>query len=200
MNPEPMKLLGHSMCRLIAPRVGQTVSLSRGTILHTFNARDGKSTGSERLEEDIQYTNIGTQHAYVVDEEATFNFLEDNDVTHEWGDRLFRPARPDETGQVLTGWDFRAPNVRPGGWTYDQIQPGQCLWVEIDPREAKADPPALASEFTRTQELMIAKVSDVIDVHTDPEFIKGSLRERLKREQLVRDAMREVLRERKDPA
>jgi hypothetical protein len=198
MNAEPTKQLGHSICQLIAPRVGQTVSLKKGTILHTFNPSDGKGPASDRLDEDIQYTNVGTQHAYVVDEEATFNFLEDNDIVQPWGDRLFRPARPDETGQVLTGWDFRAPNVRPGGWTYDQIQPGQCLWVEVDRRPTAE--PVESSEFTRAQELMIARVAEVVNTDTDPEFIKRSLRERLARERRVTDAMREVLSETQDPA
>jgi hypothetical protein len=197
MNPEPTKQLGNSICRLIAPRVGQTVSLKKGTILHTFNARDGKSTGSERLDEDIQYTNVGTQHAYVVDEEATFNFLEDNDIVQPWGDRLFRPARPDETGQVLTGWDFRAPNVQPGGWTYDQINPGQCLWVEIVDRKGAAP---IAPEFNDVEERVISEVAAMISPHDSADYIANLLSGRPERERITRAVMREVLAETKDPA
>lgn len=157
------RLIGLEMCRLIAPTVGQTVSLKADTILHTFNAQDGKSTGSQRLKEDIQYTNIGTQDAYVRDEEATFNFLEDNDVRHQWGDRTFRPARPDETGQVLTGLNFNAPNVRPEGWTYDQIQPGQCLWVEVHERKADATPADPRDRVRRAARELGDALADMVD-------------------------------------
>lgn len=155
-KPELTKRIGHDVCRLIAPTVGQTVSLKAGTILHTFSARDGKSTGSTRLEEDIQYTNIGTQHAYVKDQELTNEWLENNDERREWGGIIWRPAKPGEKGYIITGPDFNAPNSDSAGRGYDQVQPGQCLWTFAkDEPATKTEPAPDPEEEAIVSEVMI---------------------------------------------
>jgi len=129
MKPEPTKLIGHEVC--VAIKDGEIIESG---IVHKYNKADGQPAGSINTAQAGPYvqTKNSVVQGYVRDEGATFNFLEDNEVRYRWGDRIMRPARPYERGQVLTGRDFRAPNTRPGGWSYDEIQPGQCLWVEVE--------------------------------------------------------------------
>jgi hypothetical protein len=187
MTKELNKLIGHDMCRPIAPTVGQTVPLKAGIILHTFSKRDGKTTGSQRLEEDIQYTNIGTQDAYVKDQTLTNEWLENNTDRREWNGRTWRPAKPDEIGYVVSGINFNAPNYDPAGRRYDRIQPGQCLWTLAEDGEAHGE-----AQSDPDLELVVQEVVGTTYANENDDIVRGHAQESLKHVRRVRRIVKEL--------
>jgi len=163
MKLEQTKLIGHEVC--VAINDGNIIESG---IVHKISKIDGKSCGSINTAQAGPYVQTETSvvQGYVKDQVLTDEWLEDNDVRKEWDGAIWRPAKPNESGQLL-------PNTRPGGWSYDEIQPGQRLWVEVAEVEPTAEP---ASDPDTETTKLIDEVVDMVGWDSDEATIRDIVR------------------------
>jgi hypothetical protein len=201
-NTAPYKLLGHSVMREL--ELGEVVPFGDGQIRwwnpivnkwgHGYSNEANfdrvpnkyKEAGGFVADEDA--FKRGTP--YVLDEILTDEFLRDNNVRKSRHGRIYRPAKPNETGTLLHTYNSDV-NAFLGEWTYQQIQrPMHVLWVVAEDQDEDAADDELDAEDIRA---MVREVAITMPESEDEAL--DIARKEVKARKLAKAAVRKVLEE-----